>query len=1512
MKPVSAMEGYMPMKKGLYDPSFEKDSCGVGFIASIKGEKTNKIVLDGMQILERMTHRGATGADSKTGDGAGILIQIPHEFFTKVLNNIGITLPPEGDYGVGLVFLPQDENECKIVKNEIKKAIDEQGQVLLGWREVPVDNNVIGPVARASEPKFEQLFIKKVGNENDREVFERALYIIRKKAENAVRVSNLKQKEQFYVTNLSSRVIIYKGLMMPAEIANFFIDLKDEDIKSAICLVHSRYSTNTFPTWDLAQPFRYLAHNGEINTLRGNLNWMKAREGLFNSALFGADTQHLKPAIRDEKQSDSASIDNAFEMLTKAGRSMPHAMMMLVPEAWEHNELLPNSIRSFYKYHACFMEPWDGPAALAFTDGIRIGAVLDRNGLRPARYIITNDGYVVMSSEVGVLDIAPSNINRSGRLEPGKIFYIDTAKNRIINDSEVKEELSRRAPYRQWRKEQLIYIEDLPVPDVKPSNPEGLMDQLKVFGYTREDLKDILKPMAGEAKDPLGSMGNDTPHAVLSIRPKLLFTYFKQLFAQVTNPPIDSEREEIVMSLRSFIGPQKNLFEETAKHTHKLQVREPIVTNEELEKIKHIAVHGFKTKTISLLLMPGDTSDFVSALDRICEESVKAIKEGYSYIILSDRGVSDEYTAIPSLLASGAVHQELVRKSLRTSVGLILESGEPREVHHFCVLLGFGVDIINPYLVYEAIRYMTDKGEIDCGYEKAVYNYRKTCHKGIRKVMAKMGISTLQSYRGAQIFEAFGIHDEVIERCFTGAVSRIGGVGFEEIAKEVIMTHTESFCKTGAAEKILPTGGLYQWKKDGEIHLWNPESIAAIQDAVRNNNEKRFKDFVAMINNQSDQPVTLRSLLKFKKQKPVLLSEVESVDSIVKRFVVGAMSFGSISGAAHEAMAIAMNRLGGKSNTGEGGEDPARFTPYPNGDLARSAIKQVASGRFGVNINYLTNADEIQIKISQGAKPGEGGQLPGHKVSEIIARTRYTTPGVTLISPPPHHDIYSIEDLKQLIFDLKNANPRARISVKLVSEAGVGTVAAGVAKAHADMILISGGDGGTGASPKTSIMHAGLPWELGISETHQTLVMNDLRGRVRLQADGQMRTGRDLAVAACLGAEEFGFGTIVLITLGCVMLRHCHLNNCSLGVATQDELLQKRFAGKPEYVVNFMKFIAQDLREIMAELGIKTVNELVGRVDLLEVDKEIIPWKAKKIDFSKILYKPDVKADTAVYCIAKQNHEIDKVLDRELIAESKPALDNKIVVKIEKEIKNTDRSCGAMLSGEVCKKYGEQYLPENTIHCKFKGTAGQSFGAFLAKGINFELEGLANDYVGKGISGGRISIYPFKKAMYNSTENVIIGNTAFYGAISGEAYIRGMAGERFCIRNSGLYAVVEGLGDHGCEYMTGGRVVVLGQTGRNFAAGMSGGIAYVYDEARIFPDKCNKDMVELSGLDADDARTVKIMLENHIKYTLSGKASELLENFDYSIKNFVKVIPIEYKQIMDLAKKQQTIETTEA
>lgn len=1491
------MNEYSRPAQGLYEPGNERDSCGVGFIVNVKGIASNQTVKDGIRILERMTHRGATGADPKTGDGAGMLLQIPHDFFVKVASESAISLPPKGDYGTGLIFLPQVEKDRAAVKEIVNEAADSMGHKVLGWRKVPVDTSVIGPVAKALMPCFEQVFIKRSETVKPGEDFERSLYIVRKKFENVIAESPISHKGFFYATNLSSRVFIYKGLMLPEAMADFFTDLKDSLVTSAICLVHSRYSTNTFPAWNLAQPFRFIAHNGEINTLKGNINWMKGRQGLFKSVLFGEDSKYLIPVIRDEKQSDSASLDNAFELLTMAGRSMAHSVMMLVPEAWEHNKLLPNSIRSFYKYHACFMEPWDGPAALAFTDGISIGACLDRNGLRPARYIVTHDDFVIMSSEVGVLDVHPSRIKQSGRLEPGKLFFVDTLKGAIITDMEIKESLARRAPYRQWRKEQLIYLEDLPHGEVKDRSYD-LTVQLKVFGYTREDLKDIIKPMANDGKEAIGSMGNDTPLAVLSQKPKLLFNYFKQLFAQVTNPPIDAEREDTVMSLRSFLGPRKNIFEETAEHTHKVQVREPILTNEELAKLKNISVNGFRSKTITMLYMPGGEPAFIAALDRICGEAVNAVNDGYSFIILSDRGVTEEYTALPSLVALGAVHQEFVRRGLRTKVALILETGEPREVHHMCVLFGFGAGVINPYLAYDAIKYMCDSGELGVSYEKAVANYRKACHNGIKKVMAKMGISTIQSYRGAQIFEALGIHQQVIDRCFTGTASRIGGVGFKEISQEVEMTHSASFKKTGLFNPLLPSGGMHQWKKDGEYHQWNPDTIVRLQDAVRNNDYKTFKEFTKLIDDQRENPATIRGMMNFARADAVPLEEVEAIESIVKRFVIGAMSFGSISGPAHESMAIAMNRLGGKSNTGEGGEDPARFVPYPNGDSARSAIKQVASGRFGVTINYLTNADEIQIKVAQGAKPGEGGQLPGHKVSEIIARTRHTTPGVTLISPPPHHDIYSIEDLKQLIFDLKNANPRARISVKLVSEVGVGTVAAGVVKAHADMILISGGDGGTGASPRTSILHAGLPWELGISETHQTLVLNDLRGRVRLQADGQMRTGRDIAIAACLGAEEYGFGTAALITLGCVMLRHCHLNNCSLGVATQEDILQKRFSGRPEYLVNYLKFVAQDLREIMASLGIRKVDDLVGRTELLQTNTTTLPWKAAKLDFSRILYKPEVPESVARRCVTAQGHEIDKVLDRNLIVQAKPALESKISVFIEKVISNRDRSTGAMLSGEVCRHHGGAYMPDDTIKVHFKGIAGQSFGAFLAKGVTFELEGMANDYVGKGISGGRIIMRPDKSASYNPADNIIMGNTGFYGAISGEAFISGRAGERFCIRNSGLYGVVEGAGDHGCEYMTGGRVVIIGETGRNFAAGMSGGIAYVLNDDVNFADKCNTEMVELTTVDREDEKIIYDLLSNHVKFTESRRAKEILSDFNRALRSFIKVFPLEYKQVL--------------
>ncbi len=1490
-------QAYLPQKQGLYDPQFEHDSCGVGFVCNIKGNKSNDILKQGLEVLRHLAHRGACGADPKTGDGAGILIQFPHDFFVSVCADEKIKLPEEGRYASGLVFLPLDKDERKFCKEVFRKAIASEQQLFLGWRSVPVDNRDIGQSAKDSQPQIEQIFIGVNKKINDVLSFERKLYVIRKQVENIIRASKIKQKTFFYIPSLSSRTFIYKGLLMPHQVENFFLDLNSREIKSALALVHSRYSTNTFPTWDLSQPFRFIAHNGEINTLRGNINWMAARQSLLKSGLFGRDLKKILPVIVPGG-SDSAAIDNVFELLTLSGRSLAHAISMLIPAAWEQNNLLTRKIKAFYKYHACLIEPWDGPAAIAFTDGLCIGAVLDRNGLRPCRYIVTKNDFVVMASEVGVLDIAPSDILYSGRLEPGKTFFIDTKAGRIIEDSRIKKELAEDRPYEQWINKNILELDDLPVKTPK-KNKTDTLTQLKAFGYTREDLKTIIKPMAENAQEPIGSMGNDTPHALLSAKPQLLFSYFKQLFAQVTNPPIDPIREELVMSLASYLGPGKNILSDGQDHCHKLLVNRPILSDSEIEKIRKIKKNGFKTKSISLLFKVAAKVDFSKELKKIFREAESAIKEGYTFIVLSDRGVNKNYAGIPSLLAVSALHHYLLRRSLRTQISIILESAEPREVNHFALLFGYGADCVNPYLAFEAVEGMVKDKQLDLDAEKAKHNYIKAINKGILKVLSKMGISTLQSYRGAQIFEAVGLNQNVIDNYFSGTASRVNGVSLDTIIKETIMRHKEAFPVMPQETDYLNTGGVYQWKRDGEFHLWNPQSIAALQDAARNNDYKKYQEFAGLINDQSKNPATLRSLLKFKTQKSILLDEVEPVQEIVKHFATGAMSFGSISRSTHETIAIAMNRLKGKSNTGEGGEDPARFIPLPNGDSVRSAIKQVASGRFGVTANYLVNADELQIKIAQGAKPGEGGQLPGHKVSAIIAKTRYTTPGVTLISPPPHHDIYSIEDLAQLIFDLKNANPEARISVKLVSETGVGTVAAGVAKGHADMILISGGDGGTGASPLSSIKHAGLPWELGLSETHQTLVLNDLRSRVRLQTDGQMRTGRDVAIAALLGAEEFGFCTAVLIVLGCVMLRHCNLNNCSVGIATQDEILEKRFSGRPEYIINYFTFIANELRQIMSSLGIRKLEDMVGRVDLLELNQEILPWKAKEIDFSKILYKPQVPESVKTHYCRKQDHGIDKILDLKLIELSKPALENAQDVEIRQKIENVNRTTGAMLSGEVCKRHGESGLPEDSIKCNFKGVAGQSFGAFLAKGITFVLEGMANDYVGKGISGGRIIIYPDKKADYKPDENIIIGNTTFYGAINGEAYIRGVAGERFCIRNSGLDAVVEGVGDHGCEYMTGGRIVVLGKTGRNFAAGMSGGIAYCLDEGGDFKRKCNMEMVALEKIAAPDIETIKNLLANHYKYTQSPKAKEIVDNFHKYADIFIKVMPLEYKRILE-------------
>ncbi|MBI5700340.1 glutamate synthase large subunit [Candidatus Saganbacteria bacterium] len=1509
-----------PKKQGLYDPSYEHDSCGVGFLCDIKGKKSNATVLQSLEALRRLAHRGATGADPKTGDGAGILLQIPHDFLVHECSKLKIDLPQSGSYGTGTIFFPKDKKDREFCKDVFKKAIEAAGQKLLGYRDVPLDNSVIGETAKLTEPVIEQIFIGKGPStslgvnsdaENEQLDFGRKLYVIRKEVETTIRNSSTKQKLFFYITNISSRTMLYKGLLMPDQVENFFLDLKDPRIVSALCLVHSRYSTNTFPTWDLAQPFRFLAHNGEINTLRGNINWMRAREGLLKSEMFGSDIEKLKPIIVPGG-SDSAAIDNALELLILSGRSLPHSMMMLIPGAWEQNKLMDEGLKDFYKFHACFMEPWDGPAAMAFTDGTRIGALLDRNGLRPARYLITKDDKVLMASELGVLDIDPKNIKVSGRLEPGKIFFIDTEEGRIVNDHEVKKTMSERKPYRKWLTDNLVDLDQLtpslasfgfPPLLIREGDKRGeLLTELSAFGYTREDLKIVIKPMAETGKEPIGSMGNDTPISVLSKHSQSLYSYFKQLFAQVTNPPIDPIREECVMGLDSFVGSQKNILDETPEHCQKLYVKHPILTNDDLNKIVDININGFKTKIISILFPINDKNNLVKALDNICTDAVKAIKDGYSFIVLSDRGVGKEKAAIPALLAVGAVHQHLIKNAMRTQIGIILESGEPREVHHFGVLFGFGADCINPYLAYEVVEYLITDKQLDIDPDIALKNYRKSIDAGMLKILSKMGISTLQSYRGAQIFEALGISDEVIEKCFTGTTSRIGGVTFETIAIEILEKHRIAYPKREESGRILPPGGLYQFRRDGEFHLWNPESISAIQDAAKKNDHARYKEFAALINDQSKNPTTIRGVLKFKKTNPILIESVEPIGSILKRFVTGAMSFGSISRGAHETLAIAMNHIHGRSNTGEGGEDPARFA-----DNRRSAVKQVASGRFGVTTNYLVNADEIQIKMAQGAKPGEGGQLPGHKVSAIIAKTRYTTQGVTLISPPPHHDIYSIEDLAQLIFDLKNVNPRAMISVKLVSEIGVGTVAAGVAKGHADMILVSGGDGGTGASPISSIKHAGLPWELGISETHQTLVLNDLRSRVRLQTDGQMRTGRDVAIAAILGAEEYGFCTAALIVMGCVMLRHCHLNNCSVGVATQDDILEAKFAGNPDHVVNYFTFIASELREIMASLGISKIDDLVGRVDLLETNTGILSWKSKDIDLSKVLYKPEIQNNVGIYRTKEQDHGIDNVLDRKLIKISKPALNSRKAVLEELKIQNVNRTTGAMLSGEICKRFGESGLPDDTIKFKFNGVAGQSFGAFLAKGATFELEGFANDYVGKGISGGKVIIYPDKNTGYKPDENILIGNTAFYGAINGEAYIKGVAGERFCIRNSGLNGVVEGVGDHGCEYMTGGHIVILGATGRNFGAGMSGGVAYVYDLDKKFKDRCNFEMIELQELDERDRVVLYDLLRKHHLNTNSLKAKYILDNLDKEIKKFVKVMPIEYKRLLEQKKLEEKL-----
>ncbi|MFO0697481.1 MAG: glutamate synthase large subunit [Polyangiales bacterium] len=1502
----------LPEKHGLYDPANEKDACGVGFVADIKGRRSHQIVLDADEVLRAMEHRGACGCEVNTGDGAGILTALPDEFLRKVAKqDLGIELPATGRYGAGNIFLPHDPTERGHCMRVFESAIREHGQKCLGWRVVPVDPDGadIGPSARATMPYIMQLFVGAAdGLEGDG--FEKKLYLIRKQAGIALRAdAKLRESKLVYACSLSTKTMVYKGMLTPDQVVPFYPDLADWSYKSHLAMVHSRFSTNTFPSWDRAQPLRCMSHNGEINTLRGNVNAMKSRQGQASSEFFGDDIRKCYP-VAEPDTSDSGNFDNVLEFLLAGGRSLPHAIMMMVPEAWQSHESMDQTKRDFYEFHSAFMEPWDGPASIVFTDGKYIGAVLDRNGLRPSRYYLTHDDKVIMASEVGVLNVDPANVKAKGRLQPGRIFLIDFEEGRLVPDEEVKQKIASQKPYGEWLREQRITMEDLHT-EAEPHgfHPETLLSRMQAFGYTTETMQFMLNAMVVEKRDPINSMGNDAALAVLSDQPRLVYDYFKQLFAQVTNPPIDSIREEVIMAMEAYIGPERNLLSETPEHAHRLLVKEPILTNEELAALHHIDHRGWKSRTLDITFSrTRGQAGLYDRLREIQQEAEKAVDEGVALLILSDRELTHDNVAISALLAVGAVHQHLCKVEKRSRVGLVLETGDAREVHHHCLLFGYGADAINPYLAFEALWQELRDGRIDAKKfddTKIVEAYRKACTKGILKVMAKMGISTLHSYKGAQIFEAVGLNHQVVDLCFTNTASRIEGVGFEVLAEEALRRHDIGYPhrKDAAHLPVLVNDGQMHWRSTGEKHMWDPTSIHFIQKAARGNDRNAYWAFAKHVNESERVRCTLRGLLKFKRTTGIPLDEVEPASSIVKRFVTGAMSFGSISEEAHSSLAIAMNRLGGKSNTGEGGEDPKRYEPLPDGSMnpKRSAIKQVASGRFGVTINYLTNADELQIKMAQGAKPGEGGELPGGKVDEKIAAVRHSTPGVGLISPPPHHDIYSIEDLAQLIHDLKNANPSARVSVKLVSEVGVGTIAAGVAKAHADHILVSGHDGGTGASPITSIKHAGLPWELGIAEAHQTLVMNDLRSRVVLQTDGQLKTGRDIVLACLLGAEEFGFATAPLITLGCIMMRKCHLNTCPVGVATQDPELRKKFAGQPEHVVNYMFMVAEDARQIMAQLGFRTIEEMVGRVEVLETSDAIVHWKAQGLDLRPLLTparKPH--SNVQVYCTMKQDHGLEKALDNRLIELARPAIDRGEKVTAEMPIRNINRTVGTMLSHEIAKKYGEALLPDDTIHYKFNGSAGQSFGAWLAKGVTLELEGDANDYVGKGLSGGRIIVYPPKGASFVAEDNILIGNVVMYGAIKGEAYFRGRAAERFCVRNSGGTAVIEGVGDHGCEYMTGGRVVVLGPTGRNFAAGMSGGVAYVLDEDGGFAGRCNKEIVELEKVAApEDVSELRTLIENHLRFTGSAVAKRVLDGFEANLAKFVKVMPVDYKRVLE-------------
>ena len=1496
----------LPAAQGLYDPANERDACGIGFVVNINGEPSHDIVLKGLQILENLVHRGACGCDPETGDGAGILIQIPHRFFAREANDLGFSLPEPGKYGIAMCFLPVDRQQRLTCEGFLEEIAREEGLTVLGWRDTPLAVNAIGRVARASQPYIEQLFVG-CPPHLDQDAFERRLYLVRKRAEAAVAHSDIRDKSFFYVPSFSSRTIVYKGLLLAGQIGAFYKELLDPDTTSALCLVHQRFSTNTFPTWQLAHPFRYLCHNGEINTLRGNVNWMHARQAVLSSPYFD-DIKKLYPVIQ-KGVSDSAALDNAVELLLMAGRSLPHVMAMLIPEAWDADNTMPAEKRAFYEYHASLMEPWDGPAAVAFTDGRMIGATLDRNGLRPARYLVTKDGLLIMASETGVLPIPPEDIEFKGRLQPGKMLLVDIEQGRLVPDEEIKGQLSSRQPYGEWIKQNQLTLDALPEPSrVMETDHETIRCRQRAFGYSDEDLRFLITPMATDGQEAVGSMGTDTPLACLSDRPQSLFNYFKQLFAQVTNPPIDPIREDLVMSLTSYIGTERNILDETPRHCHTLKLPHPILTNRDLEKLRRVSRGDFLATTLPMLFRAEDgEAGLKRALDQLCRRADLAIKSGYTLLILSDRGLDEDYAPIPSLLALTAVHNHLIREGSRTQVALIIESGEPREVMHYSLLIGYGASAINPYLAVETLEDMAKKGELpnNTTFAAALKNYKKAVNKGLLKVCSKMGISTLQSYRGAQVFEAIGLNKALVEQYFTGTASRIEGIGLDVIAKEAIAKHEFAFRAVSDFETELVTGGQYQYRVSGEYHLYNPLTVSKLQHAVRQKSFATFEEYSQLLNEQSKNLCTLRGLMNLKTAaSPLPIEEVEPASEIVKRFATGAMSFGSISKEAHETLAIAMNRIGGRSNTGEGGEDEARFIPLPNGDSRKSAIKQVASGRFGVTTNYLINADELQIKIAQGAKPGEGGQLPGHKVDKEIARVRHSIAGVGLISPPPHHDIYSIEDLAQLIYDLKSVNPAARISVKLVAEVGVGTVAAGVAKAHADVILISGHDGGTGASPLTSMKHAGIPWELGLAETQQVLVMNDLRSRVRVQTDGKLQTGRDVVIAALLGAEEFGFSTAPLIAVGCIMMRKCHLNTCPVGVATQNPELRKKFSGQPEHVINFFFFIAEEVRQLMAQLGFRTFNEMIGRADMIEMKSAADHWKARGLDFSSILYHPQVPGRVGRRHLIEQDHGLGDALDHQLIELTKDALEHGAKAEFHLPIRNVHRTVGAMMSGEIARRYGASGLPDETIRVQLTGSAGQSFGAFLAKGVSLTLEGDANDYVGKGLSGGKIVVYPPRTSSFLPENNILIGNTVLYGATGGEAYFNGVAGERFAVRNSGATAVVEGVGDHGCEYMTNGTVVILGATGRNFGAGMSGGIAYVLDEDGSFSDtRCNKTGVDLEPVEERaDLELLKTLIRKHVEYTGSPQGKWILENWAEMLPKFVKVFPHEFKRVLGIAR----------